>query len=218
MLHARVKMAIIDKLAHSLGSRSELPNQALAATLAAQNDKAGVREVVTLLHHPTKDIQHDSIKVLYEIGRLKPAMISTHLPEFLHLLSSKNNRMQWGAMAAIDSITENLPEKIYESLPLIINAADIGSVITRDHAVFILVKLCGFKKYAADAFELLLSQIRNCPANQLPMYAEKSLPLINGANKASFVSCLRSRLHEMPTAAKQARVEKVIRQSDKVMA
>src|SRR6187200_898886 len=99
-------MSIIPQLAHSLRRRDEVPNQELARKIVAENDKKAVRELVMCLHHRVKDIQHDCIKVLYEIGRIKPAMVTAFLPEFLALLSSRNNRMQWGAMSAIDSITK----------------------------------------------------------------------------------------------------------------
>ena len=33
-----------------------------------------------------------------------------------------------------------------------------------------------------DVFELLTDQLRNCPANQLPMYAELALPIVTEKN------------------------------------
>ncbi len=205
-------MAIIDKLSHTLGRRDELPNQQLALEISKQKNKASVEELVCLLYHKTKGIQHDRIKVLYEVGQLPPVLIAGHLPEFIALLKSSNNRMQWGAMAAIDSLTTAIPAKIYRSLPSIIEAADIGSVITRDRAVNILIKLISVKKYAAAAFEFLLDQLRNCPANQLPLYAEKAFPGIDSTNKEFFISILQTRLTDLPTSSKRNRVEKIISQ------
>src|SRR5690349_22821742 len=49
----------------------------------------------------------DSIKVLYEIGTEKPALIAKHSQVFTKLLQSKNNRMQWGAMAALDAVARD---------------------------------------------------------------------------------------------------------------
>ncbi len=205
-------MAIIHKLAHILGRRDELPNKELALEISKRKNEAAVKELIDLLHHKTKGIQHDSIKVLYEIGQLQPELIEGYLPEFLSLLKSTNNRMQWGAMSAIDSITAAVPAKIYGSLSAIIEASDKGSVITRDHTIYILIKLSKVKKYAADVFELLLDQLRNCPVNQLPMYAEKTIPVIDTYNKEIFISTIGSRINDIPTSSKRNRIEKIIAQ------
>ena len=203
-------MSIIPRLAHSLRRRDELPNQELAQKIAAAADEAAVAELVTGLQHKVKDLQHDCIKVLYEIGRIMPSLIARYLPVFLGLLKSSNNRMQWGAMCAIDSLSSGYAEKVYAALPQIIEAADNGSVITRDHAVSILVKLGTIKKFSENAFELLIAQLRTCPVNQLAMYAEKALTITTEGNKSNFVDTLRLRLPELESAAKRKRVEQVI--------
>lgn len=204
-------MSVIKKLASSLDRRDETPNQELAAEIAASNDKKSVQELVDNLNNKSKDIQSDCIKVLYEIGTLKPALIAVHVNIFIELLGNKNNRLQWGAMTALHTITNEKPDAIYNSLPTIIAVADKGSVITNDHCVGILIKLAAVKKYAEDAFQLLLERLKICPTNQLPMYAENALPVINEKNKAMFIKMLTVRLSEIEKETKRARVEKVIK-------
>jgi hypothetical protein len=203
-------MSILPELAHSLGRRDEVPNQELAAKIAGANNKSAVKELVANLQNKSKDIQHDCIKVLYEIGLVKPALISGYLQVFLTLLQSKNNRMQWGAMAAIDNLTTQNEDAVYAVLAQIIDAPDKGSVITRDRAVSVLIKLCMVKKYSADAFELLLDQLRNCPANQLPMYAERASPVINGDRRKVFTRIIRERVADMEKESSKKRLEKVM--------
>ena len=204
-------MSVIDKLATSLHRRDEIPNQELAKKIAAANDKNAVKELVENLHNKSKDIQHDCIKTIYEIGVLKPGLIVEYHTDFLALLISKNNRMQWGGMTALNSITDEAPETIYKNLGKIIDAADKGSVITNDHCVRILVKLCTIKKYADDAFELLNERLKRSPVNQLAMYAENALPIINDKNKARFLKTLRSRLGDIEKDTMRKRVERVIK-------
>jgi hypothetical protein len=205
-------MSIIDQLASSLKRRDEVPNQELAEKIAKHNDAEAVKELIDLLQHKSKDIQHDSIKVLYEIGERKPALISGYIHVFLDLLQHKNNRLQWGGMAALESITPENPQGIFHSLAPIIEAAEKGSVITRDMAVKILVELCSLQElYSETAFPLLVEQILKSPANQVPMYAEIAIPVITPLNKASFIKALNSRLEDMEKESKRKRVEKVIR-------
>lgn len=204
-------MGVINKLASSPGRRDEVPNQALAAEIAGKNDKKAVQELVDNLDNKNKDIQSDCIKVLYETGTLKPALIAGHVNSFIELLSNKNNRLQWGAMTALHTITSEKPEAVYNALPTIIAVADKGSVITNDHCVGILIKLAAVKKYAEDAFQLLLERLKLCPTNQLPMYAENALPVINENNKAVFIKTLSARLPEIEKETKRARVQKVIK-------
>jgi hypothetical protein len=203
---------IIEQLASTLKRRDEVPNQELAEKIVHHNDTAAVKELIELLQHKSKDIQHDSIKVLYEIGERKPALISGYIPVFVELLQHKNNRLQWGGMAALASITPENPQGIFHSLTQIIDAADKGSVITRDMAVKILIDLCSLQElYSETAFPLLVEQILKSPPNQVPMYAENAVPVITPLNKASFIKALNSRLEDIEKESKRKRVEKVIR-------
>lgn len=103
------------------------------------------------------------------------------------------------------------PEAIYGALAKIADIANKGSVITRDHGVHILIKLCSVKPYADHAFALLIQQLESCPTNQLPMYAEKAISIINAQNKVLFIETLSSRLGDIEKDTKRKRVEKVIK-------
>ena len=171
-------MPVIEKLASSLNRRDEKPNQELAKKIADKKDKAAVKELILLLQHKSKDIQFDCIKVLYEIGELQPSLIKEYTKNFIGLLESKHNRNIWGAMHALDCIAIEDPKQIYSNLSKIMDAAEKGSVITKDHTVAILVKLCSVKQYAENVFVLLIELLKDCPTNQLPMYAENAMGII----------------------------------------
>jgi hypothetical protein len=204
-------MSIINELATSLGRRDEVPNQELAKKIADKNDKKAVRELIDNLKNNKKDIQSDCIKVLYEIGERKPSLIVEYVKEFVALLDDRNNRLQWGAMTALDCIASEDPKIIYANLARILKASDNGSVITKDHAINILIKLCSIKQYADDAFALLVEQLLVCPTNQLPKYAEDALPVIADKNRKVFAKTLEGRLAEIEKDTKRKRVEKVIK-------
>ncbi len=204
-------MNVISQLASSLGRRDEVPNQELAKQIASKKDKKAIQELVDNLSNKSKDIQNDCIKVLYEIGEQQPTLIADYAREFVGLLDSKNNRLQWGAMTALSTVTLENPKVVYAALPKILEAADKGSVITKDYAVNILINLCSLKPFADKAFPLLIEQLLNSPTNQLPMYAEKALPIINDKNKVLFIKTLTSRLGDIEKDTKRIRVEKVIK-------
>lgn len=208
-------MAVVDQLASSLGRRDEAPNSLLAARIVKEQDKEAVEELVALLQHKNKDIQSDSIKVLYEVGEQRPALIASYTPVLIELLSHKNNRLQWGAMTALDAVAAEKPALIHRALPQILQAADKGSVITKDHAVNILIKLSAQKSYQQDAFSLLLEQLAGCATNQLPMYAERALPVMTAVNRSSFVETLTKRLDDFDKESKRKRVEQVIKKMGK---
>ncbi|MNY09731.1 hypothetical protein D3C86_1426650 [compost metagenome] len=113
-------------------------------------------------------------------------------------------------MAALDSIVFENPSLIYESAPEILDAVSKGSVITMDGAVNTFIKLCGLPEYAENAFVILLELIQKSPTNQLPMYAERAMPVITGENKSRFIDVLSKCLHEIEKESKRKRVEKVI--------
>jgi hypothetical protein len=213
-----VQMTITNKLASSLGRKDEEPNIELARTIVAEDDEEVVQELVNHLNRSSskKDIQSDCIKVLYEVGALKPSLISAHYRTFLELLNHKNNRLVWGAMTALDAITLEIPNLIYSELSVIIEAVNSGSVIVKDHGVGVLIKLCSLERYAEKAFPLLVEILKSCPTNQLPMYAENALPIVKTSNKLVFTEALLDRLIEIEKDSKRKRVEKVIHKLQKI--
>lgn len=204
-------MSVINKLASALNRNDEEPNVELAIQIANDNNKHSVNELVDNLSNKNKEIQNDSMKVLYEIGDRNPALLTDYLDEFLSLLDSKNNRLQWGAMTALNSITFSIPALINSALPKIISAGEKGSVITKDQVVNILIKLCSIEEFEENAYNLLIEQLIKSPTNQLPMYAERAMPIIKEENKQLFVETLTSRLNEIEKESKRRRVEKVIK-------
>ncbi|TGD58591.1 HEAT repeat domain-containing protein [Flavobacterium humi] len=208
-------MSILEKLATSLGRRDEVPNQELARQIAQTEDKKAILELVENLQHKNKGIQSDCIKTLYEIAEVKPKLIAGFHPQLTALLESSNNRLQWGAMTALSAITDENPTVMYQALAKIIAVADSGSVVTNDHCVRILVKLCAVQEYAEDAFSLLNERLLKSPTNQLPMYAEMALPIIDNQNKTLFIATLISRLSDIEKESKRIRVEKVIKKANK---
>jgi len=168
------------------------------------------------LKNKDKNIQSDCIKVLYEIGlNGSGELISSYTNEFGALLKSNNNRLVWGAMIALNTISKNYPEKVFELLPQIISAIDQGSTITIDHGVGILAKLSSFNEYIDIVFPLLIEQLKRCPIKQLPLYAEKSVIAINPTNKNQFVEMLEARIAETDKNSQKSRIVKILKQLNK---
>ncbi len=204
-------MSIIEKLATSLNRRDEVPNQQLAKELVETENKEAIAELVQNLSNKNKDIQSDCIKVLYEIGEAKPQLIAAYASSFVELLDSKNNRLQWGAMTALNTIASSSPAIVFGALAKLATVADKGSVITRDNYVSILTELCSIPAYRNDAFDLLHEQFLISPTNQLPMYAENAAGIIDNAHKPIFIKTLTARLSEFDKESKRKRVEKVLK-------
>lgn len=206
-------MTVLNKLACALNRRDEVPNQELAWSIVETGDKAAVNELVDGLSHKDKNIQSDCIKVLYEIGERRPELVAGYYKEIGALLGSKNNRLVWGAMTALDTIVLKEPKAIYGMLARILAVADAGSVITKDHAVGILAKLASIKKYSDLCEPLLIEQMMRSPNNQFPMYAEKAFPVIQ--NKKRFKEVLIKRLEGLEKESQKRRVMKVLKGVDR---
>ena len=209
-------MGVIEKLASSLNRRDELPNQELAKEIAEKRDTEAIEELVDHLHSKSNAVNSDCIKVLYEIGAINPNLIAHHADTFIQLLDEKNNRMQWGAMTALSSIVHVNPKPIYAALQKIIETADNGTVITKDHAINILIGLCSIKPFADKAFNQLLTQLANSPSNQVPMYAEKAMPVVQKKNSAAFLQTLTGRMKDFEKESQRKRVEKLVQKLNKL--
>lgn len=203
-------MSVLGKLASALGRNDEQPNVELAEALAAKPDPAAVTELAGALATGPTAVSNDAIKVLYELGARQPELVAPHAKAFLTLLGGKNNRNVWGALQAIETITALQPDAVLAQLPAILVAADKGSVIAKDKAVAILVKLA-MAGHGAEVMPILLERLQSAAPNQFPMYAEQALPVIDAAHRAQFTSLLEGRVAGIEAPAKRARVEKLLR-------
>lgn len=205
-------MSVLEELATVLGRRDEVPNQELARRIVREGNADGVRELVENLGHKDRGIQNDCIKTLYEIGAANPDLVAKYYKEFGKLLDSKNNRLVWGGMTALDTITLKQSKDVHGMLPKILEAADnSGSVIARDHAVGILAKLATLKPYKHDCVALLIEQLMRCPNNQFAMYVEMSAPVIGADNRKRFRQVIETRMHDLDRESQKKRVAKALK-------
>ena len=206
-------MSVIDRLAHSLGRRDEVPNQELARDLAAKKNIAGIKEIVENLPNKDKNIQADCIKVLYEVGVIEPDLIADYAEDFVKLLRSKNNRLAWGGMTALAEVAKANPDVVFKNLDAIKKAKESGSVITVDNAISTLANTAAAsEKYNETIFPYLLAHLSNCRPKEVPQHSEKILPAVNQANRADFIKVLEKRMEDL-SGSGLARVKKVIKQA-----
>jgi hypothetical protein len=196
-------MSILEQLASMQDRQDEILNQELAARICASTQAEDVyesiQELVDNLKNPQKPIRHDCIKVLYEIGAIKPALIENYVDEFLALLKSKDNRMVWGAMTALGAIARQQAKAIWAQVDLLMETCKSGSVISQDWGIRILAELASIEAiYAQRIFPFLLSFLKDCPAKDLPRHAESSLIAIrNKADSQELRNLLEERLPEL---------------------
>lgn len=83
----------------------------------------------------------DCLKMLYEIGYLKPELVAPYAGDFLKLLRSRKNRLVWGAMIALSTVAGLVADESYPHVAEIQRAITEGSVITVDAGVLTLARL-----------------------------------------------------------------------------
>jgi HEAT repeat protein len=203
-------MTILNRLASALGRNDEVPNQALAKEIAATNDASAVEALVAALAHPDKDIQSDAIKVLYEIGAVKPELIANYVNEFIALLNSSNNRLVWGGMTALGAIADRRTYEICSQVDVILQATEGGSAITQDWGIRVLAAVVAHAPECAErVLPFLVDFLEHCAGKDLPRHAESCLVAITRENRREFVSVLEDRVSSLK-GAQIKRVEKVI--------
>jgi hypothetical protein len=100
-------MSVVNLLASQLSRNDdEEPNIELAHKLVNEENFTGIEEIIENLTCKEKKIQYDCIKVAYEIGQVKPELISKYVLTFIKLLKNRNNRLIWGGMTALATIAE----------------------------------------------------------------------------------------------------------------
>jgi hypothetical protein len=203
-------MSVLDKLATSLGQRSEVPNQKLARELAEKKDAAGIRELAENLWNKNGNIASDCIKTLYEVGYLQPELIAPYVNDFLQLIRSRENRLVWGGMLALSTIAGLKADEIFTQVELVKKVTREGSVITCDNGIKTLALVAGTKEeYNKVIFPFLIEHLQTCRSKEVPQHAESSLAAVNSKNKSIFFDMLNQRLDGL-TSPQAARVKKVI--------
>ncbi|KOO52680.1 hypothetical protein AMD00_06545 [Viridibacillus arvi] len=200
---------MVPKLASKLQRRDEEPNIELAQELVKDHNLEGIKEVIQNLSNKDKGIQQDCIKVAYEIGEVKPELISEFTLTFINLLQSRNNRLVWGAMTALSTIVTMSSTIMMEHLEMIFSTMKTGSVITVDKGVLTLAKLASTSKENNERiFPFLLHHLETCRFKDLPQHAESTLIAVNNDNKEAFLTVLKRRENEL-TAPQLKRIRKI---------
>jgi len=204
-------MSVIDRLSSSLGRRDQGPNQELAAELCETRSRADIEEVVANLSNEDRRIQSDCIGVLYEIGYIDPDLIAPYAGDFLALLRSRNNRLVWGAMAALSSIAGRQADQIYEQLDLVLEAIDKGSVITVDGGISVLAGVATANEdYESRIVPYLLEHLRTCRPKEVAQHAERAAVAVNTRNRDEFIQVLEGRLEDL-SETQQTRLRRLMR-------
>jgi hypothetical protein len=206
-------MSVLNRIAHFQNRRDEVPNQELARELAARKDRRGIREIAQNLWNKNRNIQSDCLKVLYEIGYLKPELIAEYTGDFLKLLSSRQNRIVWGSMIALSTVAALKADEIYTHYADIAGAMEKGSVITRDNGVSVLaVVAAGNDMRSKKLFPYLLKHLETCRPKDVPQHAERIVVAVNARNRQAFVAILESRMTDM-TNTQAARLRQVLKRA-----
>jgi len=204
-------MSVLNKIAYYQKRRDEVPNQELAHELAKSEDRFGIHEIAENLWTKNKNIRSDCLKVLYEIGYLRPDLIADYVEDFLKLLLDRDNRMVWGAMIGLATIADLRPHEIWEHIDDVICAVEEGSLITVVWGVRTLAHVAAVDRtYHARLFPILLAQLQSCNPRDVATHAESMLCAVDRANPGSFLGVLEKRKPEM-TPSQLARLKRVIK-------
>ena len=209
-------MTVLTQLSSAVGQKGNDANIALAKEIAETKNRAAIQELVENLQNKDKKIQADCIKTLYETAYINPRLIADHYSAFLGLLSSKNNRLVWGGMIALTTITALKNKEIFASIDLIYDTVNKGSVITVDCGVDILAKLNTYSEYKDNVESLLIEQLWKCPIKQLAKYMEKSSVAISKENKEIYQKIINERKVECTKDAQVKRLDKVLKQINSI--
>lgn len=172
-------MSWIKKIAYHQNIRGEEPNKKLAKEIAYTENAEALKELSNYLYDKNKSISSDVIATMYHVGYENPQLIVPFLGDFLKLLSSKINRMVWGAMIAISTIAKVNPDDIFKHIDLIIHTVKKGTVITEVWGLVTLVNtVASNSKYEQQILPVLFDYLKCCRPIDFAKRVETMLPII----------------------------------------
>ncbi len=207
-------MSVLTELACMQNRRDETPNKDLASELAEKKDTEGIKEIVENLWNKDKNIQSDCASVLEEIGRMAPELIQDYVSDLLRLLSSKNNRLVWGAMIILSLVADRKPQEIFDNLDDVVEAIKNGSVITRDNGIKTLATIASAdEEYNEAIFPFLIEHLKRCRPKDVPQHAESIMCAVNSENQELYIDVLNQRFDTL-RSSQQKRVKRLLRALD----
>jgi hypothetical protein len=202
---------MIERVAFFLNRNDEQPNIELAKTLAETNDTKGIEEVVAGLKHENGMVANDCIKVLYEVGYIKPHIIAAYVVDFLQLLESRTNRLVWGGMTALATIAAYKPDEIFDNIDVVLRAYKRGSVITIDSSITVFAELAKANtRYKTTLFPGIEKHLLSCRPKEVPQHAERAAVCVDKEDKARFLEIIEQRRGDL-SAAQAKRIDKLIK-------
>lgn len=202
-------MEYINQISYHLGRKDEVPNQDLAKQLANEENIQGIAEIAGYLSDKNKSIASDCLKVMYEIGYIKPSLLIPYTDELIEFIHSKNNRMVWGAMIGLSSLAKVIPERIFKEKTLILEKIETGTVITNVWGVYTIINLANHGYYDELRQTLFMLQ-EECRNVDFAKRAESMQDVIDVSDIGEYITLLEARANELSKAANK-RLQKVIK-------
>lgn len=209
-------MSVLNKISFYQNVKGEVPNQELARELAESENIEGIKEIALNLWNKEKKVQSDCIKVLYEIGYIKPELIAGYLDDYLELLKSKQNKLVWSGMIAISVVAKSKAKEIHENLELIKTTIERGSVITVDGGIKTLSIVASHNEdYRKEIFPYLIEHLENCRPKEIPMHSEFIFNSVTNENKQKYLDVLNNR-KDILTKLQLKRALKLIERTEEI--
>ncbi len=203
-------MAVQDFLSCALGQKDQSPNHHLASRIVAGEFSAG--ELVAFFEtKPHLDLRKDVVLTLAYVAEQSPDLVVPYVDFLLQNFHSKINRVVWGSMIALAHMAPKIPDKMFQSLPAVIDAMHASTVVGRDNGFKILVVCYATEKYREDVFALILEEIRLAPPNQVGQYAERIMEVILPEHTAMLRKALEEIREELTDTHHLRRMEKNLR-------
>ncbi len=186
-------MNYIKEISFYMNDRSEDSNKKLASRIVDENLNDAVNEIATYLFDKNKTIASDCIAVLYHVGYEKPEMIYKLTEVFFNLLSNRNNRMVWGAMIALTTISTIAPKEIHSNIEKIYKAFNEGSLITQIWAYKSIVNISSNPSYYDIYIDFLLDVLEKTRPVDFTKRATLVGEIVRDNNKKRYLTILEEK-------------------------
>ena len=191
-------MSIGKRLSHSLDCRDQGPNKEVAKEIINTESTGLLQELIDLLESkPNEGLRKDCALTLAYVAEKKPALLVPYADLMISRMNDPINRVIFSCMIALAHITPFVQDKLYHALPVILDAMDDGTVVTRDYGFRIIVELYKIASKKEDIFYIILEQVSKAPSNQLGQYTERFLAVVDNHHKSDFISVLEERRSDL---------------------
>lgn len=186
-------------------------NRKCAVSLVEGNNYKDINVLIEALTKEEESVALVSSNILFEISKIKPALLENEVKSFANVFNSRaNDALLNNCLGILTSLAPTKHNEIYKYVDKISDQLQNDDVNITDRLIDLLAEIAKYSKENHQEICMVMKFILlHCPASDFFGYVEKVLPLVDKMNCEEFRNVLLIRKQDLKSSGKR-KVQKIL--------